>query len=96
VLAAGSKVKGVEVPPADNASTAYPIATVKASTKAACSVRAVPGRPERARRGRLPEAVTGDAVAGQAVDGPGNPAGAGRRRADPIGILLGAPAAVRC
>ncbi len=31
VLAAGSKVKGVELPPADNASTAYPIATVKAS-----------------------------------------------------------------
>ncbi len=31
VLAAGSKVKGVELPPADNASTAYPIATAKAS-----------------------------------------------------------------
>lgn len=31
VKAAGATVKGVEIPPADNASTAYPIATVKAS-----------------------------------------------------------------
>jgi len=35
VKAAGAKVKGVQIPPADNASTAYPIATIKASKNTA-------------------------------------------------------------
>ena len=34
VRVAGAKVKGIEIPAADNASTAYPIATVKASKNA--------------------------------------------------------------
>jgi len=35
VRAAGAKVKGIEIPKADNASTAYPIAAVKNSKNAA-------------------------------------------------------------
>jgi molybdate transport system substrate-binding protein len=38
VQAAGSKVKGVEISPADNASTAYPIATVKNSKNTATAM----------------------------------------------------------
>ena len=63
VLAAGDKVKGVEIPDDVNASTSYPIAALTRAptppTAAAfVDVRPVPGREQRADRGRLPAAVT--------------------------------------
>ena len=59
----GDKVKGVEIPADVNASTSYPIAALTKSANAATAagvrrLRAVPGRAQRADRGRLPAAVT--------------------------------------
>ena len=76
VLAAGDKVKGVEIPADVNASTSYPIAALTKSANAATAAAFVdyvlsPAGEQRADRGRLPAAVTRPAVSdeGRAAHG---------------------------
>ncbi len=93
VKAAGKKVKGIKIPAGDNASTSYPIATIKKSTQhddgaGVRVLRAVAGRPEGARRRRVREAIAAGLEKARGGDHPAErarpgPPGRARRRLPP-------------